>query len=235
MYIVRHQCFAQKKHRAPVLEPVQAEGGVNIPTDGYLRQVREWCDDQGLLLIYDEVQTGMGGTGKMWAYEHYGVKPDLLAFGKKMQVCGMMGGERITDNEDNVFSTSTRINSTFGGNLVDMVRGAACLEVIVEEDLLDNATKVGEDLLKGLNELGERHDIITNVRGKGLFAAFTLPDRANRDAFRMQALDYGVFALNSGFDSIRLRPCLNLTHEEADEALSIFEQTTKCIESLQVA
>jgi L-lysine 6-transaminase len=116
-----------------------------------------------------------------------------------------------------------------------MVRGAVCLEVIEEEGLLANATKVGGDLLKGLNELGERHEIISNVRGKGLFAAFTLPDKATRDTFRMQALEDGLLALNSGSDSIRLRPCLNLSADEADEALAIFEQTTKLIESLQVA
>ncbi len=220
---------------AVIIEPIQGEGGDNHFRPQFLQELERATHDVGALFIVDEVQTGVGGTGKMWAYEHYGIKPDLLAFGKKLQVCGMMGGEPITDNEDNVFDTSSRINSTFGGNLVDMVRGAVCLEVIEEEGLLANATKVGGDLLKGLNELGERHEIISNVRGKGLFAAFTLPDKATRDTFRMQALEDGLLALNSGFDSIRLRPCLNLSADEADEALAIFEQTTKLIESLQVA
>ena len=218
-----------------IIEPIQGEGGDNHFRPQFLQAVEQATHDIGALFIVDEVQTGVGGTGKMWSYEHYGIKPDLLAFGKKMQICGIMGGAPITDNEDNVFETSSRINSTWGGNLVDMVRGAACLEVIEEEDLLSNATKVGGDLLKGLEELGQRHDIITNVRGKGLFAAFTLPNMAMRDTFRMQALDDGLLALNSGFDSIRLRPCLNLSTDEADEALAIFEKTTKSIESLQVA
>nr|AIE98947.1 L-lysine 6-transaminase (lat) [uncultured marine group II/III euryarchaeote KM3_102_D05] len=218
-----------------IIEPIQGEGGDNHFRPQFLQALEKATHDIGALFIVDEVQTGVGGTGKMWAYEHYGIKPDLLAFGKKMQICGIMGGAPITDNEDNVFETSSRINSTWGGNLVDMVRGAACLEVIEEEDLLSNATKVGSDLLKGLKELGQRHDIISNVRGKGLFAAFTLPNKAMRDTFRMQALDDGLLALNSGFDSIRLRPCLNLSADEADEALAIFENTTKSIESLQVA
>jgi L-lysine 6-transaminase len=220
---------------AVIIEPIQGEGGDNHFRPQYLQALQKATHDVGALFIVDEVQTGVGGTGKMWSYEHYGIEPDLLAFGKKMQVCGMMGGEPITDNEDNIFETSSRINSTWGGNLVDMVRGAACLEVIEEDGLLANAAKVGGDLLKGLEELGERHDIITNIRGKGLFAAFTLPNKATRDNFRMQALDDGLLALNSGFDSIRLRPCLTLSADEADEALAIFEQTTKRIESLQVA
>ena len=216
---------------AVIVEPIQGEGGDNHFRPEYLQRLQKATHDIGALFIVDEVQTGVGGTGKMWAWEHYGIEPDMLAFGKKMQVCGMMANDKVEESDDNVFSTSSRINSTWGGNLVDMVRGATILEVIHEEKLLDNATKVGAHLMNGLHDMAGRYDFISNVRGLGLLAAFTLPNRTMRDRFRTLALEKGVLALNSGFDSIRLRPCINLTESECDEVLAVFEDVARIIEA----
>jgi L-lysine 6-transaminase len=218
-----------------IIEPIQGEGGDNHFRESYLLDLERTTHDIGALFIVDEVQTGVGATGKMWAYEHTSVKPDMLAFGKKMQVCGMMAGERLLEHADNVFSTSSRINSTWGGNLVDMVRGAAILEVIDRDGLLQNATQRGAEILTGLNELANTHSDITNVRGQGLLAAFSLASTDIRNQFREQALKDGMLLLNSGADSIRLRPPLTLSTDEVDQALNIFESTIKRTTATQVA
>ena len=218
-----------------IIEPIQAEGGDNHFRDSFMRDLQRVTHEIGALFIVDEVQTGVGGTGKMWAHQHAGIQPDLLAFGKKMQVCGMMAGERLCEFEDNVFSTSSRINSTWGGNLVDYVRSAKCLEVIEDEDLVHHAEVVGAELKAGLNEMAAKHDFITNVRARGLFAAFTLPNRSLRDEFRKRALASGVLVLNSGFESIRLRPGLNISSDEINEALNVFESTASSVASKMVA
>ncbi|MCH2358566.1 MAG: aminotransferase class III-fold pyridoxal phosphate-dependent enzyme, partial [Candidatus Poseidoniales archaeon] len=153
----------------------------------------------------------------------------------KMQICGMMGGRRLDENTDNVFTSSSRINSTWGGNLIDMVRSSICLEVIEKEGLIDNARRMGEELLAGLGELAGRHEMISNVRGRGLFVAFTLPSRQLRDTFHSLALEADLLTLKSGTRSIRLRPSLNISADEVAEALGIFEQTAKALEADQVA
>ena len=220
---------------AMILEPIQGEGGDNHFRDSYLQDLQRTTHDIGALFIVDEVQTGMGLTGSMWAYEQMGIEPDLLAFGKKMQVCGMMGGPRLLENEDNVFTSSSRINSTWGGNLIDMVRSSICLEVIEKEGLVDNARRMGDELLAGLGELAGRHEMMGNVRGRGLFTAFTLPSSQLRDTFHSLALEADLLTLKSGTRSIRLRPSLNISADEVAEALGIFEQTAKALEADQFA
>ncbi len=126
--------------------------------------------------MVDEVQTGMGATGTMWAIEHMGVRPDVIAFGKKARVCGIIAGERVDEVPDNVFKVSSRINSTWGGNLVDMVRSQRYLEIIAEENLVENAGAMGRLLLDGLNALAQESDLVSNVRGQGMLLAFDLPD-----------------------------------------------------------
>jgi L-lysine 6-transaminase len=218
-----------------IIEPIQGEGGDNHFRDSFMRDLMRVTHEIGALFIVDEVQTGVGGTGKMWAHQHAGIEPDLLAFGKKMQVCGMMAGERLLEFDDNVFTTSSRINSTWGGNLVDYVRSAKCLEVIEAEGLVRHAEVVGGELYTGLAEMAAKHDFISGVRARGLFAAFTLPNRSLRDEFRTQALDNGVLVLNSGNDSIRLRPCLNISSNEINEALNVFDKTATTIAGKMVA
>jgi L-lysine 6-transaminase len=200
-----------------------------------MRGLRQTCDEVEALLILDEVQTGVGLTGKMWAHEHTGIEPDMIAFGKKMQVCGMMASKKLQEFEDNVFDTSSRINSTFGGNLIDMVRAATYLEIMEREDLVTNAARVGDYLEAGLEELANRHSAISNVRAAGLFQAFTMSNTEMRDDFRRRALDVGVLTLSSGTDSVRLRPPLNLSAEEVDQALAVFEDVVTAQERLSVA
>ncbi|HEX9733698.1 MAG TPA: L-lysine 6-transaminase [Thermoanaerobaculia bacterium] len=219
------RAFAENAHdvAAILIEPIQAEGGDNHFRPELFRELRRLADEHEALLVFDEVQTGFGATGKMWGYEHFGVVPDVVAFGKKSQICGIMVTERIDDVTDNVFHKSSRINSTWGGNLVDMVRCAKYLEVIDGERLVDNAARMGERLLSGLSELATRHASISNVRGRGLFAAFTLPSTEERNGLRQTLWDRGLATLPSWPRSVRFRPCLNVTAAEIDRALEILD------------
>jgi len=211
-----------------IIEPIQGEGGDNHFRPEFFLKLRKAADEIDAMLIFDEVQTGVGLTGKMWAYQHTDVEPDAIAFGKKMQVCGMMAGPRVDEMDVNVFTVSSRINSTWGGNLIDMVRGALYLEIIEKEKLVENAARVGGHFLKGLEEL-YADERVTNVRGRGLMCAFTLPDGRTRDAFRKAAMEEGCFALAAGESTIRFRPMLNLTVEEADRAITMLSSALKRI------
>ncbi len=137
--------FAKDPHGIAgiLVEPIQGEGGDNHFRPEFLQRLRTLADEHDALLLFDEVQTGMGVTGSMWAFQQLGVVPDIVAFGKKTQVCGIMSTDRIDEVEDNVFKVSGRINSTWGGNLVDMVRCAWYLRIMEEEDLVGNAARVG--------------------------------------------------------------------------------------------
>jgi L-lysine 6-transaminase len=170
-----------------------------------------------MLLILDEVQTGIGLTGRMWGFQTVGVVPDLFAFGKKTQVCGFASNDRVFDEPENVFTVSSRINSTWGGSLVDMVRARKYLEIIEEESLVENARVVGEFLIGKLQELAKEFPgKMGNVRGKGLFIAFDLPDGATRGKVLSAWLQkHNVMGLASGEHAIRLRPPLTLSKDEA--------------------
>ncbi|MCK4349731.1 MAG: L-lysine 6-transaminase, partial [Candidatus Krumholzibacteria bacterium] len=161
---------------AIIIEPIQGEGGDNHFRAEFFRELRTIADENEIILIFDEIQTGLGITGKMWCHEHYGVRPDILAFGKKTQVCGIMSSGRINE-VDSVFKVSSRINSTWGGNLVDMWRAKRILEIIETEKLVDNAAAMGKLFLGELQKLGDSYPgLISNARGKGLFCAFDLTD-----------------------------------------------------------
>src|SRR5262249_45552319 len=154
-------------------------------------------------------QTGLGATGEWWHYQHHKVAPDIVCFAKKMQVGGIMVGDRINEVEENVFVKPGRINSTWGGGLVDMVRCTRLLEIIVEENLVANARTRGTQLLAGLEGIQARHPIIDNARGKGLMCAFDLPDAATRDKLIKRCFADGMLVLGCGTRSIRFRPALN--------------------------
>lgn len=207
-----------------LIEPIQGEGGDRHFRLEFHQALRELADKHEALLIYDEVQTGIGMTGKFWAHEHF-VKPDILAFGKKAQVCGILAGKRVDEVETNCFHVSSRINSTWGGNLVDMVRFGRILEIIEEENLIENAAKTGQYLLERLTELSRQYDEFTNARGKGLFCAIDLPDGAIRDAIIKKCFNNGLFILSCGTNTIRFRPPLNITAEQLDEGLDILLQS----------
>ncbi|MBV6463295.1 MAG: putative L-lysine-epsilon aminotransferase [Chlorobi bacterium] len=198
-----------------VLEPIQGEGGDRYVRKEFLQQLRTLADENQALLIFDEVQTGVGITGHWWAHQEYGVTPDIMVFGKKMQVCGIISTNRIDDVPDNVFHTPSRINSTWGGNLTDMARVTRYLEIIDEEKLVQNAATQGTYLHNKVLELQSKlGNTISNVRGLGLYRAFDLPDTATRNAFLSNVLKQGVIMVGSGQRTVRFRPPLNISSEE---------------------
>jgi L-lysine 6-transaminase len=216
--------FAERKDdiAAILLEPIQAEGGDHHFRPEFLAALKSVAHENDALLIFDEVQTGVGLTGTFWAHEALGVQPDLLAFGKKMQVCGMLGGGRLDEEPDNVFKVSSRINSTWGGNLVDMVRSMRYLEIIEEEKLVQNAATVGAHLLTKLHALqAAMPDVLSNARGRGLMCAIDFPDTDTRNRVADKAYDLGLVILGCGHRSLRFRPPLDITAAEIDEALEI--------------
>src|SRR3982751_4211055 len=198
---------------AIIIEPIQGEGGDNHFRGEWLRKLREICDENDILLIFDEVQCGMGVTGKMWCCQHFDVLPDLLAFGKKVQTCGVMAGPRLDEVKDNAFRLPSRLNSTWGGNLTDMVRSTHYMHIIEEEFLVENAAKVGAYFLDQLRDLQRYEPTISAVRGRGLLLAFDLPDADTREKFWKSLFDLGVLTLRSGDRSIRFRPALDITAE----------------------
>jgi L-lysine 6-transaminase len=212
---------------AIIIEAIQGEGGDNQFRKEFFVALRELADENDAMLIIDEVQTGIGLTGKMWGHQHY-VEPDMIAFGKKTQVCGFLCGRRIDELEHNVFTVPSRINSTWGGNLVDMVRSQRYLEIIEEEQLVENARVMGEHLLQRLNELvTEFPQFVSNARGLGLFAAFDMPDKEARDKVKSACYENGLIILPSGERSIRFRPPLNIARNELDLGISIIRDSLK--------
>ena len=209
---------------AIIIEPIQGEGGDNHFRGEWLRKLREICDDNEILLIFDEVQCGMGVTGKTWCCQHFDVLPDLLSFGKKAQTCGVMAGPRLDEVRDNAFRLPSRLNSTWGGNLTDMVRSTHYMHIIEEEYLVENAGKVGAHFLDQLRSLQRYEPMITAVRGRGLFLAFDLPDGETREKFWKGLFDLGVLTLRSGERSIRFRPALDITAQVVDEAMDLMRQ-----------
>jgi len=205
-----------------IIEPIQAEGGDNHFRPEFLQALQRMAREHECLFVVDEVQTGIGITGKMWAYEHFGIEPDVVAFGKKVQVGGCMAGARVDEEPQNVFKVPSRINSTWGGSLTDMVRSGRYLEIIDEDRLAENARVVGEHLLRGLTALqAELGGVITNARGRGLMIAFDLETPEARDKAHARLIESGLLLLMCGTRSIRFRPPLNLTAAEADAALEI--------------
>ena len=211
-----------------IMEPIQGEGGDNHFRPEFLRAIRQLCDENDMLLIFDEVQAGVGITGKMWSFQHFGVEPDLFCFGKKTQVCGFASNNRIMELADNVFTVSSRINSTWGGNLTDMVRAQRYFEIIDEENLVENAARVGAYFAGELDRFHEEFpSLVSNVRGRGLMAAFDLPSGDIRDAALKSFMAHDVMALSSGSRSARFRPPLNLSMEEAGEGIRRMEKALK--------
>ncbi|MGA5464024.1 L-lysine 6-transaminase [Mycobacterium sp. NPDC050041] len=202
-------------------EPIQGEGGDRHFRPQFFAAMRDLCDEHDALLIFDEVQTGCGMTGTAWAYQQLGVAPDVVAFGKKTQVCGVMAGRRVDEVADNVFRVGSRINSTWGGNLTDMVRARRILEVIESDDLMARAGKAGRYLCDGLDRLAaDFPGLVGDVRGRGLMCAFSLPSAAQRDALIARLWELRVIMLASGADSVRFRPPLTVTRDEIDAALA---------------
>ena len=214
---------------AIIIEPIQGEGGDNHFRGEFLHALRRICDEHDLLLIFDEVQCGMGITGKTWCCQHFGVLPDLLVFGKKVQVCGVMAGPRLDEVKDNCFRLPSRISSTWGGNFTDYVRSTHYLRIIEEERLVENARVKGDRLLDELEALARKYPAISAVRGRGLMLAFDLPSTAVRDAFWKGAYELGLLVVRCGERSIRLRPVLDVKDDIIEQALRIMDEQCRLL------
>ncbi|MBS1549913.1 MAG: L-lysine 6-transaminase [Bacteroidetes bacterium] len=214
-----------------IIEPIQAEGGDNHFRDEFFVELRKICDDNEVLLIFDEVQTGIGMTGKMWGFQHFSVIPDVISFGKKTQVCGILANkEKFDQVEHHVFVESSRINSTFGGDFIDFCRFQLILEVIEKENLVENSKVLGDYLLEKLEQLCIQYpQILSQARGRGLMCAVDLPNGETRDKLRDILYNDGLIILSCGDQSIRFRPHLNVKKEELDLAL---EKIEKAIQNL---
>jgi L-lysine 6-transaminase len=208
-----------------IIEPIQGEGGDNHFRQEFHQSLRQLASENDALFIYDEVQTGIGLTGKMWAHEHFDVIPDIICFGKKMQTCGILATEKIDTEPDNVFKVSSRINSTWGGNLVDMVRATRYLEIIEEDNLLENVQRQGKKIMSELNKLNQMYpEILSNPRGLGMFCAFDFHTPELRNQFRSICWEKGLIILACGEKSIRFRPPLCLNDQEFEEGFEIIHK-----------
>jgi L-lysine 6-transaminase len=223
-----HAAFAAFPHDVAcvIAEPIQGEGGDRHLSSRFLRELQALAHANDALFVLDEVQTGVGMTGSAWAYQQLDVAPDVVAFGKKTHVCGVMAGGRLDEIDDHVFATSSRINSTFGGGLVDMVRATVMLEVIERDRLIDRAAIAGARLLAGLAELQDRHDVLSGARGRGLMCAIDLPDASMRDAVTARMFRHEhTFLLGCGPRSVRFRPTLTVSDDELDAGLAALDRT----------
>ncbi|MDR3354781.1 MAG: L-lysine 6-transaminase, partial [Synergistaceae bacterium] len=212
-------------HCAIIIETIQGEGGDNHFRTEFFKKLREICDENEMMLIFDEVQSGMGITGKMWAWQHQ-IAPDIFAFGKKSQICGIMAGPKVDEVKNNCFSVSSRINSTWGGNVADMVRGARYLEIYRDEKILDYVTNTaGPALIKGLNELqNEFGKFVSNVRGRGLMCAFDVKTPELRSKFINECFKRHMLILTCGTNSVRYRPALNIPLDDLAKGIEITKE-----------
>jgi L-lysine 6-transaminase len=210
---------------AIIIEPIQGEGGDNHFRKEFFLELRSIADEHDIMLIFDEVQTGVGLTGRMWASEYF-VRPDMIVFGKKVQVCGFMCSRRIDEVPENVFTVASRLNSTWGGSLTDMVRSQRYLEIIHEDRLIEHADVAGSYLQDRLRELqAEFPGLLSNARGRGLFCAIDIRTPEDRLILRNKAFEKGLIILGSGERSMRFRPPLTIQFGELDEGIEILRRS----------
>ncbi|MBK7644108.1 MAG: L-lysine 6-transaminase [Planctomycetes bacterium] len=216
------QAFVAFKNRiaAILVEPMQSEGGDNHFRPQFLAALRQIADEREALLVFDEVQTGFFGSGKPWLWQHSGVAPDIVAFGKKTQVCGIYANTRIDDVADNVFHKVSRINSTWGGNLTDMVRSRRIIEIIRDGRLMENVASYGARFLSGLREIARDHKEMTNVRGIGSLVSFTLPSPELRTEWLKRMREQHLLALACGTSSVRFRLSFVMGEKELEAGLA---------------
>jgi L-lysine 6-transaminase len=211
---------------AIIIEPMQGEGGDNHFRPEFLRELRRLADENEALLIFDEVQTGFFGAGVPWLWQAKGVAPDVVAFGKKTQQCGLYANRRVEDVENHVFKRVSRINSTWGGNLTDMVRSRQIIDIILGDKMMENIKLRGAQFVDGLRQIAKERSAFTNVRGVGSLLAFTLTNTQERDAFLLRMRERKILALKSGTRAIRLRLPLVITASEVEQAL---ERIADCV------
>jgi len=207
---------------AVLLEPIQGEGGVNIPDDDYLRQVRAWCDEQRLLLILDEVQTGVGRTGTLWAYEQYGIEPDVMTLAKGLAGGVPIGAILAKERVAATFQPGDH-GSTFGGNPLATAAGYAVLKYIIDNDIPAQVRARGERLLAKLRGLEDRHPAISEVRGRGLLCAVQFEADIAEEVVRA-ALGEGLLLNNLRPNVLRIAPPLTVSDAEIDEAVAALDR-----------
>jgi len=205
---------------AVLLEPVEGEGGVNLPDEGYLKAVREWCDEKGILLILDEIQTGIGRLGTLFAYEQYGVEPDVMTLAKGLG-SGLPVGAILSKDAASVFVTGEH-GSTFGGNPLVCAAAYATVKFILDNDIAGDARRVGEYLLSGLEELKQKFSFITDVRGRGLLVAVEFNSDIGASLLTA-CLEKGLLVNRVKPNALRLMPPLIISNADVDEALSILD------------
>ena len=211
---------------AVMLEPLQGEGGVNLPDDDYLAAVRTWCDQTGILLILDEIQTGIGRTGTLFAYEQYGVEPDIMTLAKGL-ASGLPIGAILAKDGASVFTPGEH-GSTFGGNPVTCAASYATVKFVIDNDIPGNAGRVGEYLMARLKDLSQKHQGVTDVRGRGLLAAIEF-SRDIAQALVMACLERGLLVNKLKPNALRFMPPLTIGNEEVDEALGILDEALSSI------
>ncbi len=215
-----------EKTCAIMLEPLQAEGGVNVAADDYLKKVRDWCDQKGILLILDEVQTGIGRLGTLFGYQLYGVEPDIMTLAKGLGG-GMPIGALLAKEKAAVFTLGDH-NATFGGNLVTSATAYATLKYVIENDIPDNARRVGQYLLDGLKRLKRKYQFITEVRGRGLLLAVEFDSEIAQDVV-MGCLENGLLVNRLKPNALRFVPPLIIGNSEVDEALEILDKVLSTV------
>jgi predicted acetylornithine/succinylornithine family transaminase len=213
---------------AVMLEPVQAEGGVNVPADDYLKQVREWCDRKGILLILDEVQTGICRLGTLFGYELYGIEPDIMTLAKGLGG-GIPIGALLAKEKASVFAIGDH-NSTFGGNPVTSAAAYATLKYVIDNDIAGNVRRVGQYLMEEMRTLRNKYPFITDVRGRGLLLAVEFKEEI-ADSVLMSCLEKGLLVNKLKANAIRLIPPLIIGNKEVDEALGILDEALSSITS----
>lgn len=201
---------------ALLIEPVQATAGDHYFPDSFFQWVREWCDRHQVCLIFDEIQTGFGVTGQMWYHQHQNMLPDIVVFGKKAQVCGVMFQEQI----NKTLQRPIRLEVTWDGDLIDMIRSTAILEAFEKYKILENVKLRGEELLEGLKLIPG----IQNVRGEGLLVAFDLESKEKQAIFCQKAFAKGLLLNRTRDITVRLRPPLTVSKEEVTRALDLMRR-----------
>jgi acetylornithine/LysW-gamma-L-lysine aminotransferase len=204
-----------------ILEPIQGESGIHVAPDGFLQDVRKLCDEKGILLIFDEIQAGLGRTGKMWAHQHWDTAPDILCLAKGIAGGVPMGATLVKPDILDCISKGEH-SSTFGGNPLSCAAGTATIQALTQDKLVENSENMGKLFRQGLDELKEKHSVIREVRGKGLMIGIELKFEV-RDIL-MEGIKKGLLLLYSGRNILRLLPPLVITEEDVTKSLQILDE-----------
>ena len=204
-----------------ILEPIQGESGIHVAPDGFLQDVRKICDEKGVLLIFDEIQAGLGRTGKIWAHEHWNTAPDILCLAKGIAGGVPMGATLVKPEILDCISKGEH-SSTFGGNPLSCAAGTATIQALTQDKLVENSENMGKLFRQGLDELKEKHSVIREVRGKGLMIGIELKFEV-RDIL-MEGIEKGLLLLYSGRNILRLLPPLVITEEDVRKSLQILDE-----------